>query len=201
MTQNTEDRILDATQLLLAERGYSATTTKAIAEAAGVNEVTLFRRFENKAGILHALGARWGAGQAGRAVASLPHPSDTRGTIEALARMEIGSALSDGGAAMRLAFDARTVPEVSAFMGDGPAENLRGLKGYFAERQAAGDLRDDIGPALMAEAFFNLTSTAVMARQLLGHVGPVDELGTDAAIEQIVSLFWDGVRMRSSDGE
>jgi AcrR family transcriptional regulator len=201
MTQNTEDRILDATQLLLAERGYSATTTRAIAEAAGVNEVTLFRRFENKAGILRALGVRWGSRQAGRAVASLPHPSDTHGTIEALTRMEIGGALSEGGAAMRLAFDARSVPEVAAFMGDGPAENLRGLTDYFAARQTAGDLRGDIEPALMAEAFFNLTSTAVMSRQLLGHAGAADELGTDEAIRQIVSMFWDGVRNCGAKGE
>ena len=32
MTQNTEDRILDAAQRLFAERGYAATTTRAIAE-------------------------------------------------------------------------------------------------------------------------------------------------------------------------
>jgi AcrR family transcriptional regulator len=199
MTQNTEDRILDAAQLLFAERGYAATTTRAIAESAAVNEVTLFRRFENKAGILRALGARWAAKQAGRAVATMPHPSDTRGTIEALARMEIGSALSDGGAAMRLAFDARTVPEVADFMGDGPGRNLRGLSGYFAERQAAGDLREDMDSALMAEAFFNLTSTAVMARQLLGHAGSADQLGSEASIRQIVELFWGGIRRGAGD--
>ena len=41
-----------------------ASTTSAIAEEAGVNEVTLFRRFESKAGILRALAvvaARGGA--------------------------------------------------------------------------------------------------------------------------------------------
>ena len=108
--------------------------------------------------------------------------------------MEIGSALSDGGAAMRLAFEARTVPEVADFMGDAPEQNLRGLAAYFAERQSAGDLRADMDPALMAESFFNLTSTAVMARQLLGHADSARELGSEDSIRQIVELFWGGIR-------
>jgi hypothetical protein len=46
----------------------------------------------------------------------------------------------------------------------------------------------------MAEAFFNLTSTAVMARQLLDHAGSASELGSEGSIRQIVELFWGGIR-------
>lgn len=191
---DTADKILDSAAQLFAERGYAATTTRAISERAGVNEVTLFRRFDNKAGVLQALATRFSAAMAGYAAASLPEPGDTRGTLEALARLEVETAVRDGGVAMRLAFEARTVPEVAALLGEGPAENLAGLAEYFASRQAAGDLRADLDSRLMAEAFFALTSTLVMTRQLLGHAGAPEELENDTMLAQLMELFWAGVR-------
>ncbi|MDP3484393.1 MAG: helix-turn-helix domain-containing protein, partial [Methanobacteriaceae archaeon] len=51
---NTEDRILDATIKLLDEVGWDGATTKKIAAEAGVNEVTLFRKFKTKNLLLEA---------------------------------------------------------------------------------------------------------------------------------------------------
>lgn len=52
-TENeTETRILKAAQRLFAHRGYGGTTTRDLAQAAGVAEGTLFRHFENKKAIL-----------------------------------------------------------------------------------------------------------------------------------------------------
>ena len=45
---DTRQRILSAFMRLLAERGLEATTTRSLAEAAGVNEVTIFRHFGDK---------------------------------------------------------------------------------------------------------------------------------------------------------
>ena len=50
--------MFDAALKVLAERGYAGATTRRIADAAGVNEVTLFRRFGDKRQlILAAIGA------------------------------------------------------------------------------------------------------------------------------------------------
>lgn len=46
--EDTKARILDAALELFADKGYSAVSTKCIARAAGVNEVTLFRIFGSK---------------------------------------------------------------------------------------------------------------------------------------------------------
>jgi AcrR family transcriptional regulator len=51
---NTSDKLLLAAIDLMAEKGYHATTTKEIAAAAGVNEVTLFRHFGSKQKLLEA---------------------------------------------------------------------------------------------------------------------------------------------------
>lgn len=48
MAGETKERILVAALELFSTRGYRAVGTKSIAEAAGVNEVTLFRNFGNK---------------------------------------------------------------------------------------------------------------------------------------------------------
>ncbi|MCJ8012466.1 TetR/AcrR family transcriptional regulator [Paenibacillus sp. KQZ6P-2] len=52
--QTTSDKILKATIDLMAEKGYDGTTTKEIALAAGVNEVTIFRHFGTKENMLEA---------------------------------------------------------------------------------------------------------------------------------------------------
>lgn len=52
--QSTSDKILLATIDLMAEKGYDGTTTKEIAAAAGVNEVTLFRHFGTKVRLLES---------------------------------------------------------------------------------------------------------------------------------------------------
>ena len=196
MTQNTSDKVLRAASELFADRGYAATTTRAIAERAGVNEVTLFRRFENKLGILKALGAQWGEVQAGFAVEHAVDPNDTKATLLALARMEVASARENGGAAMRLAFEARSVPEVAELIGDGPRRNMEGLAQYMSMRQEAGDLRADIEPAALAEAFFSLTSSYVMYRMVLGAEDMPADTDADERIEQLVEVFWTGAVSR-----
>lgn len=49
---DTQQKIIDAAMTLVRDKGYVATTTKEIAKMAGVNECTLFRRFESKKDIV-----------------------------------------------------------------------------------------------------------------------------------------------------
>lgn len=50
--ERTRAALLRAAFELFAERGYDATTTKAIADRAGVTEMTLFRHFPGKASLV-----------------------------------------------------------------------------------------------------------------------------------------------------
>jgi AcrR family transcriptional regulator len=49
---DTSQKIIDATMSLIRDKGYVATTTRDIARLAGVNECTLFRKFQNKKDIV-----------------------------------------------------------------------------------------------------------------------------------------------------
>jgi AcrR family transcriptional regulator len=193
---DTTEKILDAAAKLFAERGYSATTTRLIAERAGVNEVTIFRRFENKAGVLRALGARFAEESTARAMQELPDPENVEATLLAIARNEIEGSIENGGVALRLAFDARSVPEVAELLGEGPRANLEGLTSYMADRQAAGQLRADLDPQVMAEAFASLTSSFVMYRTVMGLMDSSSDVLAGTSIEQLVDLFFSGASAR-----
>lgn len=54
MYDETQLKIIDATMTLIIEKGYSGATTREIAKLAGVNESTIFRRFEGKKEIVIA---------------------------------------------------------------------------------------------------------------------------------------------------
>lgn len=51
---SVRDQILDAAARVYAEHGFRGATTRRIADAAGVNEVTLFRTFGSKAALIEA---------------------------------------------------------------------------------------------------------------------------------------------------
>jgi len=107
--------------------------------------------------------------------------------------MEVRHARQAGAAAMRLAFDATSEPEVMEVMGAGPDSNLEGLADYLAARQEAGDLRADLDPRVMAEAFFALTSTFIMSRLLLGERVTDSGLDTQEVARQMLEIYLTGV--------
>jgi AcrR family transcriptional regulator len=51
----TDQQILDAALDVIVRRGYTGATTREIAAAAGINEVTLFRRFGSKEKLMRAV--------------------------------------------------------------------------------------------------------------------------------------------------
>lgn len=193
MTDRTaHDRILDAAAELVAERGYSAMTTRALAERAGVNEVTIFRLFGSKRGVLHGLGERIMSEGAAAARPAPPAGEDLRGAVTDLAMRELHGAETFGPLSMRLAFDAASVPEIAEMMGEGPSANSAAIAAFFAEQQKAGHVRADLDPVVIADAFFALTSTYVMSRMLLGGHGTA-QVPHEQAVRQMVDVLLTGI--------
>ncbi len=77
MTDMT-DRILEAAARVYAETGFRGTTTRRVAQEAGVNEVTLFRHFGTKEALVKA--ALSGTRQQGSSTA-LSEPADPRAEL------------------------------------------------------------------------------------------------------------------------
>ena len=55
--QVSRQKLLEAAMRVFAESGFRGATTRRIAEAAGVNEVTLFRQFKSKSALINEVAA------------------------------------------------------------------------------------------------------------------------------------------------
>jgi len=200
MTESTESRILDAANELFAERGYAGMTTRLLAARAGVNEVTIFRLFGSKSGVLAALFTRMAAEGIAAEAARGGIPDDAAEAIPVLAMREFEGATRYGGTAARVAFEARSVPEVGELLGEGPIENSHELARRFAAWQEAGQVRDDIDPRVMAEAFASLTSSFVIYRQVMG-MQPTGELPAQETMRQLTEVFLGGVLRKREESQ
>lgn len=148
---------------LLAERGYRGATTKEIARRAGVNEVTLFRRFGSKEALLRAALSRFiPAGFLERLPAEeAPLEEGLRQLLEAyLDLLKAHQALLP-----KLLAELLRHP---GLRGAGPPKGILGVLervvGFFRAQQRKGLLRSDEPPEEMALAFVG----PLMARFLLG---------------------------------
>ncbi|MDI6712494.1 MAG: helix-turn-helix domain-containing protein [Anaerosomatales bacterium] len=189
--RDVRDKILEAAAELFARNGYAGTTTRAIAERAGVNEVTLFRRFGSKRGLLEALAERAAKRQVERAARRVVPAGGARERLLAFAKLEVESAQEDGGLALRLAFEAASEPDVAAVLRSSMPDNLRSLAEYIADRQRAGEVRGDVAPEVLAEALFALTSSFVMHRMVVR--GPDAARAVDEQeVERLFEVFWTG---------
>jgi AcrR family transcriptional regulator len=83
----TRQRLLDAAARVFAREGLTGATTRAIADEAGVNEVTLFRHFQSKDRLIAAvIGENFGPQSAGAQLEIPPVTDDLRADLTALAR-------------------------------------------------------------------------------------------------------------------
>lgn len=193
---STEDRILDAAEELFASHGYTATTTRALAQRAGVNEVTLFRRFGSKAGVLAALGERVAGQTAGLTSVDLAGDLALQEALERLAGAEVAAARRFGALTLRLVLESAGQAEVAEALGSGTGRNRAAVAGFLDARQERGELRADVPAELLAEAFFALTSGLVLGRLLSGAAPPAAGVpaGSDdeGLVTAVVGLFLAG---------
>jgi AcrR family transcriptional regulator len=157
---SSREKVVRSALLLFSQQGITATTTKQIAEQAGVNEVTLFRQFGSKQGLLLAVLKeapvleRMQAALADIAGADAPLTAygasglDLLGQVPELVRSLIGEA------------------------GQSPPENLQALSQAMrqANQQTVAYLlgaRLDFPPGLSVEAAASLLNTLILGRAVI----------------------------------
>ena len=191
---SSRQRLLDAAARVFARDGLTGATTRAIAQEAGVNEVTLFRHFKTKDRLLSAVvGENFGAKCAASTVAVPAQTDDLRADLAALTR----------------SYDAvlrANWPLVRTMLGEmhlhltEPHEKqvfravFLPLKEAVISRietaQRAGKIRRDQRPDLLAELLLGTIFTGVLRRSI-----PHLKIDYSAAtyLETAVAMFLDGV--------
>ncbi|WP_105316745.1 TetR/AcrR family transcriptional regulator [Thermus tenuipuniceus] len=159
---------------LLAERGYRGATTKEIARRAGVNEVTLFRRFGSKEALLRAALSHFiPVGFLERLPAEeAPLEEGLRQLLEAyLDLLKAHQALLP-----KLLAELLRHP---GLRGAGPPEGILGVLeravGFFRAQQRRGLLRSDEPPEEMALAFVGPLMARFLLGEALGVYLPLDQ--------------------------
>ncbi|WP_287371891.1 TetR/AcrR family transcriptional regulator [Oceanithermus sp.] len=165
---STDERLLEAALELLAERGYRGATTRAIAERAGVAEVTLFRRFGSKARLLAEAVRR--AGAAFEEAAARPS-GDLRADLHALAGRYLGQLKRGGALIFVMAGEASREPELRRALEEALAGRLATVLAFFEHYQRRGELRPAPAGSLIHAFFGPLIAAALFGVALEGAPG------------------------------
>jgi AcrR family transcriptional regulator len=181
---DTREQILSAAVRVFAEVGSRGATTRRIAEAAGVNEVTLFRHFGSK-GALLAEALEWSA--RGLTLSTLPtEPVNPAGELTAWSEEHL-RALFGARSLLRTSMGEYEVNEAARRLACTAPTRAAGELGAYLERlQERGLCRRDLNvPAATALLTGALFSDA-MSRDVMPERFPFD---LDAAARSYVGLF------------
>lgn len=189
----TRQRIIQATTQLFSEMGIAGTTTRAIANRAGVNEVTLFRHFGSKDNLAREIMREYG----GQAVA---------GDLEQLFSGEyaqdmslIGhllmSVMTERIDVIRMAIcEAGKFPDFQQIVAENPRQLRQMLARYF-QRQMDAKVIHPGHPEALAQAFLGMFISYTILRGFLSEaIKP--EISSDELVEQVVTVFVRGTLIK-----
>jgi AcrR family transcriptional regulator len=186
----TKQRIIESATTLFGEVGYTRATTRAIAERAGVNEVTVFRHFRNKKNLLLICvraGNQTGVAQTFQTVLTGSYAAD----IRAIGKLTVWDTQRRFEFLRLLLCDVMAVPDLQEMLMMGASDNRERVAAYFRQQIEMGIVRSDLDPHLLANAFDSLFSSYSLFARFAG-VPPEHAAPNEETIESLASLFVQG---------
>jgi AcrR family transcriptional regulator len=172
--RDTRQRILDAAVEIGSRFGYAQATTKAIAEAAGVNEVTLFRHFGTKENLFSEAIEQYGAPALVSEIEEQLSGNYRQDLI--LIGQVIFSILFERREMLHLLLcESANIPEVRSVLARNPRELRQMLARFFKAQMGKGVVRQGHAD-LMAQAFLGMFFAYAISLDIL-----------DSAVEPPVS--------------
>ena len=170
MTAPTRDHLLDAAAKVFAEHGFRGATTRLIADAADVNEVTLFRLFGSKDALLgEAIRTRVYE----REMPMLPdEPGDAHAELTAYAQREHANLTTHRSSIRQGMTELVERPELSRCMAHGPKGSHAMLQKYFARLIEQGRAAKDANPVHASAVLLGALFSDVMARDMMPETLP-----------------------------
>jgi AcrR family transcriptional regulator len=184
--EETRSRILAAAREIFERNGTRGTTTREVAERAGVNEATLFRHFGSKSALIHAMREENCGVEAFRSlIAGLPG-GDLQTDLRTVAYHGVDHMMAKRSmmcvSLAEEASGAEDPPELR-----GPFLIQSDLASFFAKHVEAGTLRGE--PIFLARYFLGILFSYVVGRKLWASRVPDRK-----TIDDIVDIFLNGVQ-------
>jgi AcrR family transcriptional regulator len=190
----TRQRILQAAAQVFAEQGYARATTRALATAAGVNEVTLFRHFGNKQNLFAAVIDEFAASAMTAALAA-QLTGDYQQDLLIMGRHLMHVLLERRDGVRLMLCEAAHFPEVREVMARNPRQLRQMLALYLQDQMERGQVRPLHAEAL-AQAFWGMFFAYGISLGLLAEpVSPT--LSTAELVAQFVDVFVNGTVKRT----
>lgn len=191
----TRQRLLEATYRLCRDHGLHGATTREIAHAAGVNEVTLFRHFGSKEKLIAALFEQAATAQAAALVSGKPDGDDLETTLRDYAE-RFNKMLFDHEPLIRTMIgEVRRYPEEARRVISEAARPLReSLAAVLRKAQKSGRARTDLSPTPAVDAFTGMLLSGMLRRTSYKEGL---EYSQKEFVETCVQLFLAGVLPRA----
>jgi AcrR family transcriptional regulator len=196
--KDTRQRILDAAVEVGSRLGYAQATTKAIADAAGVNEVTLFRHFGTKENLFSEAIDEYG-GPALAPVLEQQMTGDYRQDLMTYGRVVFSLLLERREILQLMLCESTNIPEVRTVLARNPEELRRSLASYLQSQMVQGIVREQHSE-LLAQVFMGMFFAYAISLNILDSAiePPVSD---EQFVESCVDLFFTGTIKQEASSE
>jgi AcrR family transcriptional regulator len=188
--ENTRQRIIDAALRPFGQAGYVRASTRTIAQQADVNEVTLFRHFGSKKGLLLACirsSNRTGFAETFHQYLTGDYPTN----IRIMARLQMADTQQHVEILRLLLCDSQTLSELQEALVQGTTDNRKRLAGYFRQQVGAGTVRADPDPMVLAHGFDSLFLSSELFKDFMGTY-PMFDAADNELLSSLTSVFIQG---------
>lgn len=178
------DELLRAAARVYAMHGYRGSTTRRIADEAGVNEITIFRQFGTKDTLIHEAIAS--SALSGPLVELPMTPVDPQRELQQWAAM-LRSHICASRSLMRRCMSERDEhPQLSVSANHGPLCAAASLRSYFGRLEKNGFIKGDVDARAAAAMLIGSIFSDAMGRDSMPDIYPIT---ADAAVEQYTALI------------
>jgi AcrR family transcriptional regulator len=194
-------QLIAAAMRLFASQGFDGTTTREIAEAAGVNEAIIFRHFPSKEDLYWAVVSTQveGAGRKQKMCEYLASGKSEREVLAGIAESLLDRDESDAALTRLLFFSALRNRELTdSFFRTYMADTYELLAEYFRKKVKAGRFRK-LDAEVAARSFMGMISSHILVEELFGGSRyrrlPTGEIG-----RQLADIWLNGVGQNLRNG-
>lgn len=188
---STRARLIEAASRVCAARGLHGTTTREIAETAGVNEVTLFRHFGSKEKLLGAMFSERGEAQMEALSQAEPESADLAVDLGRYARRFNEMLFANEALIRAMIGEAHRQPEHARQVIYEAAKPLRGrVIAYLERAQGTGAVRPELDLHVAVDSLTGMLLAGMLRRSSIGSSLEYDH---EAYIDGVIELFVRGV--------
>ncbi|MEO8755624.1 MAG: helix-turn-helix domain-containing protein [Casimicrobiaceae bacterium] len=179
-------RLIDAAIAVFGECGFRGATTRRIADAAGVNEVTIFRLFGSKSALLEEAVRQSEARNTRPAHAELPEePGDAEAELETWARDHWRAMRERRSVIRKMMSEMEEHPEIAGCMTEGWDRMRNNMLRYVEKLRDGGALDADAPVAAAVMMFTGTLFSDAMGRDIKRNAYPPER----QAIMEYTKLF------------